>query len=359
MKILDRYILKEFFLYLVMIMGLFITLFIIIDFFERLKLFLSNDASIAQMTGFIIFQIPMIISLTLPVAVLIATLITLSTLSRNSEITAMKANGISIYRIVFPIFLCSLALSLLLFFFSESITPLANQKADYIKYVEIKKQKSLGSIKLEQVWYRSRNSIYNFNLYDPQRNMIQGVSLFYLTPDFWPKQQIFSDKVFWQGGKWVGYNVQVVTMSADGLPSVTKHERLTMPIREVPADFEAVQVAPDKMGYFVLRKFISKLKTDGADASSYLVDLHAKVAFAFVTMILTVIGVIFSVHAERSGGTVRSIGIGIAIGFSYWIVHAFAVSFGRSGTLHPIVAAWTANGLFVIAALFLSRRIRT
>ncbi|MBN1545464.1 MAG: LPS export ABC transporter permease LptG, partial [Syntrophaceae bacterium] len=306
MKILDRYILKEFSRFLIMIMGLFIVLFIIIDFFERLKLFLSNHATISQMAGFIVFQIPMIISLTLPVAVLVATLITLSTFSRNSEITAMKANGISLYRIAAPIFFCSLAISAGLFFFSEWVTPISNQKADQIKYVEIKKKKSIGSFKLEQIWYRSRNSIYNFNLYDPKKNMIQGVSLYYLDSDFRPRMQIFSEKAFWQEEKWIGYQVQVITLSPEGLPAIKKYDQMEMPIREGPSDFEAVQLSPDKMGYFELRKYIQKLRAEGADTSSYMVDQHAKVAFAFVTLILTVIGFIFSVHAERSGGMARS-----------------------------------------------------
>ena len=144
MKIIDRYIMKEFSLLLVMIMSLFVTLFIIIDFFERLKLFLSNHASIRQMVSFIFYQIPMIVSLTLPAAVLIATLITLSTFlqkQRNHRHEGQRDQLIS-HRLTdfsvrhgdqfFP------------FFFSEWITPMANQKADHIKYVEIKKQEGTG-----------------------------------------------------------------------------------------------------------------------------------------------------------------------------------------------------------------------
>jgi len=358
-KILDRYILKEFFRFLIMILSLFISLFIIIDFFERLKLFISNHASVSQMFSFIIYQIPMIVSLTLPAAVLIATLIALSTLSRNSEITAMKANGISLYRIAFPIFFASCAISIGLFFFSEWVTPIANQKADHIKYVEIKKQEARGSFKQEQIWYRGKHSIYNFNLYNQKTGLIQGVSLYFMTPDFQPKMQIIAEKAIWQGQNWLGYNVQVITLSEEGLPSIQKVNRMTLPIQETPLEFEAVQMSPDKMGFFELRKYIKKLISEENDVTPYLADLHAKIAFAFVTLILTMIGVIFSVHSERSGGVARSIGMGIIIGFSYWIVHAFAVSFGRSGTVHPILAAWFANALFLAVGLVFVRKIRT
>jgi lipopolysaccharide export system permease protein len=360
MKILDRYILKEFFQHLILIISLFIVLFVIIDFFERLKLFLSNHASVLHMFSFLFFQIPMIVSLALPAAVLIATLITLSTFSRNSELTAMKASGISLYRVATPIFLAAMAISLGLFFFSEWITPLANQKADYVKYVEIKKQEARGSFKQSQIWYRGKdNSIYNFNLYDPKTAIIQGVYLYFMTSDFQPRLQISTEKALWQGAKWMGYNVQVITVSTEGLPTIQKKDQMILPIQETPADFEAVQIAPDKMGFFDLRNYVHTLAAEGSDVTTYLVDMHAKIAFAFVTLILTVIGVIFSVHAERSGGVARSIGLGIIIGFSYWIVHAFSVSFGRSGTLNPILSAWMANMVFLIMGLVLSRRIRT
>lgn len=359
MKIIDRYIMKEFSFFLLMIMSLFVTLFIIIDFFERLKLFLSNHASVSQMVSFILYQIPMIVSLTLPVAVLIASLITLSSLSRNSEITAMKANGISLYRIAFPIFLSAILISIFLFFFSEWITPMANQKADHIKFVEIKKQQDRGSFKQSQVWYRGDDAIFNFNLYNPKTGMIQGVSLYFMTEDFQPRRQISAERAFWSNDQWVGNNVQVIEITAEGLPSITKKARMILPIREKPIDFETVQKSPDKMGFFELKNYIDELVAEGADVTAYLVDMYAKIAFTFVTLILTVIGVIFSVHAERSGGVARSIGLGIIIGFSYWIVHAFSVSLGRSGTIPPIFAAWIANAIFIVLAIVFSRRIRT
>ncbi len=342
-----------------MIVALFIALFIIIDFFERLKLFLSNQASAKQIISFILYQIPMIISLTLPVGVLVSTLITLSSLSAKSEITAMKANGISLYRIALPLFITSALISAGLFFFSEWVTPKANQKADHIRHVEIKKKEFKGSFKREQIWYRGKNSIYNFNLYDPRKEMLQGISIYYLTPDFRPKTQILAEKAFWDDKRWMAHNVQVVTLSDEGLPSIEKHDRLVIPIVESPADFEAVQLSPDRMGFFELQNYIRKISLEGADITAYLVDLHAKIAFSFVTLILTMIGFIFSVHTERSGGVARNIGIGIAIGFSYWIIHAFSVSFGRSGTIPPLAAAWIANALFLAAGLFFAQRIRT
>ena len=117
MKILDRYILKEFLKFIGITVISLVVLFLIVDFFEKIRMFLSNQATATQMASYFIFSIPMIISYMLPPAVLLATLLTYSSLSKFSEITAMKANGISLYRISIP----PLIFAVLISIFSNSI----------------------------------------------------------------------------------------------------------------------------------------------------------------------------------------------------------------------------------------------
>ena len=102
MRLLDKYILKEFLRFLIVICITFIALYLIIDFFNKIRMFLSNNATIVQMASFFLYSIPMIISLIIPPAVLLATLMAYGSLSKFSEITAMKANGISLYRLTSP-----------------------------------------------------------------------------------------------------------------------------------------------------------------------------------------------------------------------------------------------------------------
>jgi len=113
------------------------------------------------------------------------------------------------------------------------------------------------------------------------------------------------------------------------------------------------------MGFFELRQYIKKLQSDGYYATQYLVDLNGKIAISLVSILLVVIGVSFSLRSERSGGAAQSIGMGIAIGFSYWLIFAFSLSLGRSGTIPPILAAWLADILFTVAAVWMIRRIST
>jgi lipopolysaccharide export system permease protein len=129
---------------------------------------------------------------------------------------------------------------------------------------------------------------------------------------------------------------------------------------ERPSDFNIVQQETEKMGFVELRKYVKKLQAEGYDATRYLVDMHGKISFTFVSVILAVIGIPFSLmKTERSGGIMQSISVGIIIGFSYWIVHAFAMSLGRSGTTPPIISAWFANIIFCVTSAVMFYRVKT
>jgi lipopolysaccharide export system permease protein len=359
MMILDRYIAREFTkLFLFMVLS-FVGLYLIVDFFEKIKMFLSNSATLPQMASFFLFNIPMIISLTMPAAVLLSALVTFGVLSRNSEIVAMKANGISLYRTSLPLIILAVAICIIAFLFSEFITPLTNQKADHILKVEVQKQRALGSFKQNQIWYRGKNGIYNFRVFYPDKKLLQGITINTLDQQFQMTMRLDAESAEWKDGRWVFSNVMITRFQTNDFPLIQKLPTAVIDMPEKPADFMIAQKDADKMGYLELRDYIRKLQSDGYDTTRYRTDMHGKIAFSLVSIILVIIGVSFSLRSERSGGVTQSIGAGIVIGFSYWLVFAFAMSLGRSGTLPPFLAAWLANILFGTVSLIMFLRVRT
>ena len=154
MTILDRYISREFAKSFLLIIVSFIFIYLIIDFFGKIRMFLSNNASPYQTASYFLFTIPMITSLTIPAAVLLASLMTFGSLSRHGEITAMKANGVSLYRASLSPIIISVIISILAFLISEFITPYTNRKAEYIMYVKVQKRDVSGALKQNEIWYR-------------------------------------------------------------------------------------------------------------------------------------------------------------------------------------------------------------
>jgi lipopolysaccharide export system permease protein len=359
LKILYRYILKEFLKFFGITSTSFIVLFLIIDFFEKIRMFLSNNATAIQMASYFIFSIPMIISYMLPPAVLLATLLTYSSLSKFSEITAMKANGISLYKISIPPLIFAVLISIFLFFFNELITPSAVQKTERIVHVEVQKQTTFGFFKQNEIWYRGENAIYNFKMFDVNKDMLLGININYLNSDFTMKARIDAEKGEWKNNQWVFYNVLSTHFDKDNVPVLERSNERVIDIPEKPNDFKIIQKDAEKMGYFELKKYVKKIQKEGYDVQRYLVDLQGKIAVSFVTIILVIIGVSFSLRLERSGGVMQSVGIGIFVGFSYFVVHAFSITLGRSGILPALLAAWAANIIFIAAAALLFYRVRT
>ena len=359
MKIVDRYMVTEYLRNLLFITLSFLSLFLIIDFFEKIRMFLSNHATFAQMGSYFLFRIPMVISQILPAVVLLTSLVTCGYLSRHSEITAMKANGISLYRIAVPILAIAALISLLIFFLNEWVTPYTNEEAENIRLVEVQKQPSMGSFKQDQIWYRGQKGIYNFRLFDARTGTLQGITIHYLDRQMNLFMRLDAEKGEWKEGRWLFHNVLLTRFDDGEFPVMARRIQQVVDLPERPTDFQVVQKDVEVMGYFELKRYIRKLQSEGYDATRYVVDLNGKIAFPLVSIILAVIGISFSLRSERSGGIAQGIGAGLVIGFSYWLVYAFGMSLGRSGTLPPFIAAWFANILFGVASVFLIRRVKT
>ena len=359
MTILDRYILKEFIKIFALILVSLAGLYLIVDFFERIRMFLSNHASVRQMASYFLLTLPMTLSQMIPIAVLLSTLLSFGILSKNCEITAMKANGLSLYRISLPVIVTSFAICIAAFLLSEFITPYTNQRAKYVKLIEVQKREKLGSFKQNEIWYRGEKGIYNFSMFDPQTNTLKGIRIHFFDRGMNLSQRIDAKEAVWKDGRWLFGDLLVTTFNQSGVPSIERVPSRDIALSEKPSDFMAVQKDTEEMGFLELIRFTKKIGSEGYDTMRYRTDMHGKIAFPLVSVILAILGVSFSLKSERSGGIAQSIGTGIIIGFSYWVVFAFAISLGRAGTIPPVIAAWAANLILGLAALIMFMRVKT
>ena len=315
MTVLDRYITREFILTFLFVLLAFLCLYMVVDFFERIRMFLEQQRR------------PCPDRLLPPLHSafrrghddagmrLLAALITFGLFSRNHEIVAMKANGISLYRIARPVLAFGLVVCGLIFLLNEYVTPAANWHAEYIKYVEVQKKKEWGAFKENQIWYKSQNAIYNFKLFAPAENRLKGVTISYLDARFSLLSRIDAREALWKGDRWELRDVLRTTFAGKDFPVIERLPTLAVDIAEKPEDFLVVQKSADQMGFRELRKYIRKLRQEGYDATRYETDLHGKIAFVFVSLILALIGVVFPMRSERSGGIARGIGMGSSSGF--------------------------------------------
>jgi lipopolysaccharide export system permease protein len=352
-KILSRYLVSEFLRVVALCLVAFIVVYLIADFSDRIDYFLKHQAPVGTIIRYFLVRIPLIVNEVLPVAVLAAMLLSLGGFSRHNELTAMRACGISSAQIVAPLLGVCLLLSAGVFVWNEKVVPYFATRAHYINTIEISKRQMRGLLSDQQIWTRSQESFYNIDSFDPHGPTLVGIKIYAIDPEFRLKGLLEIPKARWNGRQWVfGEGVERV-FATDGEIQTIPLARGKLDLREKPADLMAARRDAEEFSYSELKALIENLRKKGLDTTTYRVDLEVKLAVPFICTVMALISMPLGMRNLRSSSLANNVGLGLLIGASYWFVLALAVSLGHSGALSPIVAAWTANGIFAAIGTFL------
>lgn len=357
-SILSRYIAREFIIMFLLSIAASNVIYLVIDFFESLENFLEHHAPVGLVIQYYLLKVPLITFQTLPLAVLLSTLITLGTLSRHMEITAMKANGISLYRITKPILLISFLIAFITFFGNEYLVPYAHQRTEHIMDVEVRKADQKVSFKNLNIWYREGPAIYNFQAFDPDRNTLQGITVYRFDKDFQLIQRVDAHDAVWDRHRWVFNDVTIRKFGGKESMALEHHQRMDFPMDITPENLRKAEKDAEEMGYAELKRYVRRLQKSGYDATRYVVDLQVKLSFPFINLIMVLIGIPFALKTGRTGGFATGIGISLAIGLLYWILISVSRAFGQSGILPPLLSGWSPHLLFGGAGLVTLLSIR-
>jgi lipopolysaccharide export system permease protein len=304
--------------------------------------------------------LPIIIYQLMPVGALVGTLFTISSMNRNNELVALFSMGVSLARISLPILILLGFLSVFTFWVGDRLVPIFAQKKNYTYYVEMKKRPGLYStVKKNKIWFRSDNTIFNIQSLNTDQGLAQGITLYYFDENWSLVQLIKAKTVKMQDKLW---NLQdgTVTLfaSESSFPLTKPFGKKTLTIDEDMADIRSSAPTSDALSVSQLRRFIQKNKEAGLDTLRFEVDMYAKMSFAFATVVLSLMGIPFTVQKSRSGGNMLSIGVSIMTAFAYWLIFSTSLSLGKHGLLPPFVAAWAPNLIMGGAATYFLLRLK-
>jgi lipopolysaccharide export system permease protein len=357
--ILHRYVIQEFLRILGLSFSGLILAYVVILFFQRMPLFVEKKAPASLMVEYLLYKIPeATFQWTLPFAVLLSTLLALGLLSSHSEITAMKAGGISLYRITFPLVFFSLIASVCSFLGNEYLMPPAAQSAQYLLDVKVRKEESTTAFKNYKIWYHGDNQIFNIQFIDSKTNVLKGFTLYEFNDTFRCIQRVDAKEAKWDKTKWTLVDGTVRDFDENGSIQMTPFSEKEFQFKETWESFQKVKVDAEKMGYSDLVAYIEKIQSAGYDSTRYVVSMHAKLSYAFMSLVMVLIGIPFALKTSRSGGIAVNIVISVVIAFAYGVTFYVFISFGRSGVLPPLVAAWTPTLLFCLAGVFTLMSVR-
>lgn len=306
------------------------------------------------------YSFPDVIQKMLPVACLMGTILTLSNLNKGNELVALFAAGMSLLRISTPLLGSVVIVSGLFFFVSDKLVPSMTRQRNYILYNEIKKMPGMYSVvKTDRIWYRSKNSIFNIKTLNPEASKAQGLTL-YLFSDNWDLLQMMTaENIEIKGSQWRLLNGSVTLFVADSsFPLTSSFKEKQIAMSEDTQDLTSTGQTSDVLSQSELSHFISKNKEAGLDTVRYEVDFHSKYAFAFAGIVMSLLGIPFSVGRSRSGGTFLNIGICMLLVFAYWILYSSSLTLGGHSYLPPFVAAWSPSFLMGGFALYLLKRLK-
>ncbi|MDD2366048.1 MAG: LPS export ABC transporter permease LptG [Desulfuromonadaceae bacterium] len=357
MKVLDRYIAIRWLNMLLLCLSGFVGLYLVVDLIEKIPRFLRSGGVAVDILEYFICKFPEMISRTAIFSTLMATLLTLGALSRDSEIIAMRSCGISLFRLSMPMLILGFIASIVLFVNSELVLPHSYARTEMIDRVKIKKHGERVAFKRNNIWFRSDSMILQATMFEPKTKTLSGVVLWDVDSTMHPVGRVDADNAVYSNGMWLLNSVKQKKFNPSGF---TEKSLETMPLdlKLKVEDLRLLDSDADNMSIRTLREYAENLRRGGYQAYRYLTLMHTKIASPFGALIMVLLGIPFALRNSRSGGIAMGIGVGIGLGFAYFVVNALLLSYGRSGALPPMAAAWGANIIFLLGGVWLSMRVR-
>lgn len=352
MTILTKYILREYTKSFVLTLLAFVMIYVLVDFFERVDNFIEAGQAIQFMPLYVLLKLPLIVDQMTPVSVLMAVIITLGLLARENEVIALKASGISPFRLVTPLLLMAGILGVLSFFNSEFIVPYTNRGLNTIWNVHVEKQSPEFIHRYDSLWYRGDKTIYSIRTFDAVNDTLYGMIMTEFDGAFKIKRRIHAKSVVWKGGNWEFQN-GTIKERRNGSYEIEVFSNLVLSLPETPEDFKQGVKPSDEMGFRQLRHYARELEQEGYRANTYWVDMHVKLAFPFISFIMALVGSALALRKERGQGIAAGIGIGFIIVALYLVMFELSRTLGYAGVLPAMVAAWAPNLIFAAIGTYL------
>jgi lipopolysaccharide export system permease protein len=346
MTIVDKYLTREIFKCLAIVLTVVVGLYLIVEFFNKADNFMEAGLSIARLIRYLQLKLPQIIVQIIPVAMLLAVLIALGLMNKNNEIVALKCAGVSVYYLLRSVLTIALVSSIAVFFLSEIVVPITISRANKIWLMEVKNKPAVAS-RQKNIWIKGHRSIYFIQYFNPQNQSISGVILNFFDDDFKLTRRVDANRGLHERGKWVFYDIMEQVLDRESeLYQVQFHTQQTVDVDFLPEDLMRVFKRSEEMNVAELYRYIHEVEQEGYDATAFRVDFQARFAYPVLSIIVCIVGIGTAVKRKSREGPSVTIVFGAIVVFLYWVMHGFCLSLGYGGLLPPIISAWISNIIF-------------
>lgn len=361
--LVDVYLFEQFFYYLLVLLVGFVLIFDAFTLFDLLGDITRNHISALTVLNYFRYLVPLMVYQLSPLATLVATLVTLAILAKNNEVIALKASGISTYRVVVPLLLGAILVAGGMFLLDDTFLPYANQRQDALRD-RIKGKPAQTYLQPARQWIFGENTkVYNYELFDPDRQLFGGLNVFELDPaTFQIRRRIFASRASWEPTEnaWVLTGGWVRDFDAAG--NVLRYDPFTatsMPeLTEPPSYFRREVRQYYQMNWRQLGQYIASLRQAGFDTARLSVQWQKKFAFPLIAAIIVFLSAPFA-FLTGTRGAIGGLAVAVGIGVVYWATSALFEAMGSVGQLPPLLAGWAPDAIFGFLGVYFFLRMPT
>jgi LPS export ABC transporter permease LptG/LPS export ABC transporter permease LptF len=357
-RLLDLYLLRRYFSVVVLsfigLLGLFY-IGTVVDLSEKL---FKGSASMLTLIDFLFYSTPQFIYFLMPIAVLVAALVTIGTLSKTGELTVIRSCGVSLYRLSAPLLVAAAVWSVVLFALEERVLAAANKKKAAIEDVIRERQSTIIDVTSRHWLAGTRGRVYYYRVYQQRQRVFTDLSVYELSESpYRVTRHTFVQRASLSKGAWSGGPGWTQSFPAKGPPVQDAFQARALAL-DSATYFETETRDAEAMTVTQLGEYVKTIKASGLSSGSFEVELHRKYAMPLMTLIMTLIAIPFGVTTGRRGA-LYGIGLAIALAFAYQITFTAFGFFGSAELLPAVLAAWAPNLLFLAGASYLLFTVRT
>lgn len=359
MRILDRYLIREYIRTFAVILLSLSVVFIVIDIIDNLPRLMRFGATFNQAVLYYLLRLPYLIILTSPVTMLLTGLFLMNSLAKYNESVAIRAAGISIKRAMLPLFGLGLLMSLVIGMFGEYVLPKSEETRSYVYRVLIRDEQPEDQMLKSRIHYQGKDGrFFYFGYFDGYKNTLRVIDIVkFDSAKGEVTERISASAAEWKYDQWVLRDCEIRTFK-DNLPIEWKHYQTSvLPVMDVhPRDFIRITKKTLSMNFLELYDYIERLKRTGDDYTKELVDLHFKIAYPLTNLIVIFFFIPIATSNIRSKGRGWIFMLGLVVCFLFLTILRISQSLGYNQILPPVIAAWGPNALFTMLGFIFLRK---
>ncbi len=342
---------------------IFVMIFVAGDLlFQAARLIIERGIALGVVVRLFFYRLPEVVVMTIPMSSLLATLLGMSGLNSSSELIALKSLGIPFKRILRPVFLSSILISIGALAFNETVVPFASVAADKLMRFEILKNQAVAV--QEKVFLREEENkklkrVLYIDQLDTKKGIMNGIMMHEFNDTGALSNTLTAQRGIWQNSQWWIEDGRMYDVNSQGdVNLLLRFERQRLALKLSPEQLQRSTRKPSDMSAHELWDYINQALTTGTDLSRLWVMFHLKLAVPWACVIMAVLGTgLGASRKSRSGGSGVGFGISVLIVFAYYVVMSLCRALGEAGNLPAVIAGWGPNVLFLIVALYFSWRV--